>query len=396
MLMKGIIAALIVAAGVAAFLTLHTKTSAPAGANQVAYQPAATMPFQPEAQTLYSATKPGDALKRPERAAASTTRDTKLPYTFSATQCQNQSGATPRFSCLQTYYQGLVDKYGVDVAFSDLKKRYGIDPFVVTDCHPITHVIGREAVTLYPTLSQAYQHGDSFCWSGYYHGVLEGIVKNIGKANLPAKMDSICADIPGKATYNFDYYNCVHGLGHGVMELSGDDVFGSLKQCDNLTGAWEKQSCYSGVFMENVIVFGRDGSSPDLKPDQPLYPCTAVDEKYQFQCYLGQTSFVLQENGGNFAATFKACDGVGTYRDVCGQSAGRDAANYANHDGERTMTTCNLGGNEEDISNCTIGAVKEFISYYHAIDQANTYCNLLSEPYKTTCLNTGKAYFTNF
>ena len=390
----GVIVALIIAILVAlGALTLHSKTATVAQQ----FQPEAAMPFQPEAQMVQSATDPSAALKRPERAAAEASRNTKLPYAYVAQECDGASESAVHFKCLQTYYQKIVDNFGVDVAFSDLKKRYNTDQFVVVECHPITHVIGREAVTLYPTVSQAYQHGDSFCWSGYYHGVLEGVVKNIGQENLPKKMDTICADIPGKATYNFDYYNCVHGLGHGIMELDGDDVFGSLKQCDNLTGDWEKQSCYSGTFMENVIVFGRDGSAPDLKPQDPIYPCTAVDSKYKFQCYLGQTSFVLSQNGGDFKSTFNVCAGVEpAFRDVCGQSIGRDAANYANHDAGKTKTTCDLATFPQDKTNCVIGAVKEFISYYHAITQANAYCNILEDPDKTACLSTGAVYFKNF
>jgi hypothetical protein len=291
----------------------------------------------------------------------------------------------------------LVDKYGVDVAFSDLKKRYTLDPYVVTSCHPLTHVIGREAVTLYPSVSEAYMHGDSFCWSGYYHGVLEGIVKKIGADNLPKEINTICAAIPGKASYSFDYYNCVHGLGHGIMELADDDVFSSLKTCDLLTGNWEQQSCYSGVFMENVITFERDGSAPDLQTAHPLYPCTTVANQYKFQCYLGQTSFVLAQNGGDFKATFDLCANVdASYRAVCDQSLGRDAANYANHDGPTTKSTCSLSTDVSDVDNCVIGAVKEIISYYHAIDQANAFCNLFSDPEKSSCLTTAQQYFAIF
>jgi hypothetical protein len=353
--------------------------------------------FQPEANMLYSAVAPTKSLTEPERAMATSSRDTKLPYNYDSSLCDAFPATETKFQCYQTYYQKLVDTFGVDVAFSDLKKRYTTDSYVVTSCHPLTHVIGREAVTLYPSISEAYMHGDSFCWSGYYHGVLEAIIAKIGQANLPKEIDTICADIPGKSTYDFNYYNCVHGLGHGIMELADDDVFSSLKTCNLLTGNWEQQSCYSGVFMENVITFSRDGSAPDLKPDQPLYPCTEVDDIYKSQCYLGQTSFVLSQNGGDFKKTFDLCANVvAPYRAICDQSLGRDAANYANHDGVTTKNTCSLTTDTTDLDNCVIGAVKEFISYYHAIDQANTFCNLFSDPEKTSCLSTGKQYFRIF
>jgi len=181
------------------------------------------------------------------------------------------------------------------------------------------------------------------------------------------------------------------------MELGADDVFSSLTTCDHLSGPWEKQSCYSGVFMENIIVYERDGSAPNLKPSDPIYPCNTVGAQYKYQCFLGQTSFVLHQNGGNFQKTFDVCSSVEeSYRDVCGQSIGRDAANYAGHDAQRTKVTCNLASEERDSLNCVMGAVKEFISYYHAMEQANTYCNILSESQKQTCLSTGKEYFTLF
>jgi hypothetical protein len=296
------------------------------------------------------------------------------------------------------YYKSIVDTYGVSVAFSDLKKRYAEDPFVVTMCHPLTHVIGREAMgKLYPTVAAAYAHGDSFCWSGYYHGVLETAIKTIGKDELNSQMNAICADIPGKSTYSFEYYNCVHGLGHGVMGVNDDDLFLALGVCDRLTGDWEQQSCESGVFMENIMEYTREGVSHDLKLDQPLYPCTAVNDKYKYQCYLGQTSFVLSLNGGDFKKTFDLCASAeGDFRAVCNQSLGRDAANYANHDGATTQTTCELATDPADADNCVIGAVKEFISYYHSLDQANAFCRLFAEPERSSCLTTGSQYYSIF
>jgi hypothetical protein len=322
-----------------------------------------------------------------------------LPHTKveQSSICTTATKNVDKFACVEAYYTELVDSKGVDAAFVDLKKRYASDPFVAVQCHPITHAIGREAGKKYTVVSEAYMHGDSFCWSGYYHGVLEAIIHKIGENNLPKQIDSICATLPGKSTYSFSYYNCVHGLGHGIMELKADDVFKSVAVCDNLTGSWERQSCYSGVFMENIVHFDSGAFTPDLKKTQPLYPCTAVAEKYKTPCYLGQTSFVLSQNGGDFKKTFELCATVAVpYRSICDQSLGRDAANYARHDGATTKSSCSLATTDADSSDCIVGAVKEFISYYHAIDQSNAYCNLYTDPQKKACLETGKQYFTLF
>lgn len=301
------------------------------------------------------------------------------------------------YGCFKDFYTKLVRSEGVDVAFADLKEKYKTDNYVVSQCHPLTHVIGREAALLYDTVGKAYLHGDSFCWSGYYHGVLEGIASRIGVDDLPKKMDSICVEIPGKASYNFDYFNCVHGLGHSVMELLGDDVFKSLAMCDNLSGNWEKESCYSGVFMENIIAYGLTGTSKYLKDDDLMYPCTAVENVYKNQCYLGQTSHALIKTNFDYKKIFDLCSTLeASYRDICNQSMGRDVANQAYHKAELTRDNCWLATDKRDRDNCVIGAVKEFISYYHSDKEANSFCAILPKDSMGNCQAVAASYYQSF
>src|SRR5262249_55019927 len=145
---------------------------------------------------------------------------------------------------------------GIPAAFADLKVRYEHNPYVVSQCHPLTHVIGREAALSFKDVSSAYTHGDSFCWSGYYHGVLETFLGRIGRDHLTDQINNICSDLNADGKYSFNYFNCVHGLGHGLMAITDDDLPTSLKYCDALKGDWEQQSCAGGVFMENVIADG--------------------------------------------------------------------------------------------------------------------------------------------
>jgi hypothetical protein len=286
---------------------------------------------------------------------------------------------------------------GVDAAFADIKIRYNKNAFIESQCHPLMHTIGQAAAKLYPVVSEAYLHGDSFCWSGYYHGILEGVALRVGKSNFESQLNTICADIPGKATYSFDYYNCLHGLGHGVMELNEDDVFASLKACDVLTGLWEQESCYSGVFMENIIAESINHTSKYLKASDFLYPCDAVDSKYKSECYLGQTSYALEKSNYDFTKVSALCGTVEEpFRDICYQSFGRDAANQAQHDSQKTSNTCSLGITQNDVQNCIVGAVKEFISYYHSDAQAKTFCDIINKSNQAGCLSTTEQYYKQF
>ena len=299
--------------------------------------------------------------------------------------------------CFRDFYSNLIQKGGVKIALSDIKARYDIDPFVRSQCHQLTHVIGREAAILYPTAPQAFAHGDSFCWSGYYHGAMEALVSKVEREEVGKKLDSFCVDIPGKKNFSFDYYNCVHGLGHGAMSILNNELPSSLALCDNLTGAWEKSSCWSGVFMENIIADEINHVSKYLKDDDPLYPCDFVDGKYKNTCYLMQTSRMLALVQSNFAKVFDLCSSVEEpYIDTCYQSLGRDASGRSVSNLEQTKTTCLLGKNYREQSNCIVGAVKDFISYFHSDKQALGLCSAVPKDLEPICLQTVSSYYKQF
>ena len=301
------------------------------------------------------------------------------------------------FTCYENYYRALVTQQGVAYAFADLKRRYPGSGYVKAQCHPLTHVIGREAANVYGQIGRAYANGDSFCWSGYYHGVMEGVVGKISRRELAGTMNTICADVPGKATYNFDYFNCVHGLGHGVMVITDTKLFDSLKLCDNFSGEWERSSCYGGVFMENVMVDNRNHFTEYLRPDEPLYPCVAVEDRYKTPCYLMQTSYILKVTNGDFEKVFVACRAAEpAFRAICYQSTGRDASGSSVSNVQKTKATCELGTDYEQRSNCVVGAVKDFISYFHSDVQARELCAALPEDVRTVCTTTAESYYKSF
>jgi len=55
-----------------------------------------------------------------------------------------------------------------------------------------------------------------------------------------------------------------------------------------------------------------------------------------------------------------------------------------------------LGKGHRQESNCVIGAVKDFISYFHADKQAKEFCSSLPNELKNICLDTAESYYKNF
>ena len=85
----------------------------------------------------------------------------------------------------------------------------------------------------------------------------------------------MCSD-PSLQKAGFLYYQCVHGLGHGLMISTGYDLPYALHVCEKLQTGWDESSCTGGVYMENVNA--ANGTSIGfkttwVKPKDLVYPC---------------------------------------------------------------------------------------------------------------------------
>ena len=112
-----------------------------------------------------------------------------------------------------------------------------------------------------------------------------------------------------------------------------------------ITRSWERQSCYSGVFMQNIVANGSGmHRAVDLKPSDPIYPCDAVTEQEKPSCYLMQTSYVLQVKNWNLPVAFRICDRVeARYVGTCYRSMGRDISGAALLDPGTIVAQCGMG-----------------------------------------------------
>jgi hypothetical protein len=309
---------------------------------------------------------------------------------------------TVTYSCYKKQLAGITNKQGPEAAMALMKKEYNQSSYVKSQCHQLTHIIGRTALDKYKDIADTYAHGDQFCWSGYYHGAMEEIALKNGYDYIIKNANEICKPIAAKGEYSFYHYNCVHGLGHGFMFVKDGDLFASLSACDAIKNDWERTSCYGGVFMQNIM----NEQTPDntakvgskfLKSDQPMYPCTAVAYKYKNQCYLMQTSYALQTVSYDFSKVFEMCGQVDTdFKDTCYTSLGRDASGNSVSNADTTRTTCLLGPNEESQRYCVHGAAMDFVSYFHSDSQANQLCNSLPANLSSDCLAVVKNYYATF
>ncbi len=290
------------------------------------------------------------------------------------------------YDCYEAYLVDILETRGAPDALQELAQLSSNDSFVRSECHPLTHSVGRAAMDRYGSFQEAVVYEDGTCWSGFTHGILEGFMFQYTIEELDQAVTGVCKQDPDQP-YSFDYYNCVHGLGHGVSWRFDNGVFEALPVCDKLEGRWEQQSCHSGVFMQNIVVDGEAHQSRELRPDEPMYPCTAVEEQYKKTCYLMQTSYALRTVDYDYAKGFDLCetDADEGYVETCYRSMGRDISGNSHRESEKVVELCSLGDPELQAE-CYQGAVKNAVFNDHGLENANRLCDLVPERYADACI----------
>lgn len=259
------------------------------------------------------------------------------------------------------------------------------------DCHQEAHIIGR---TGYKVLGEkTFQACDASCHSGCYHGAMEKMLSQYGTANLAERIQHVCSLFDT----SFGTFECLHGVGHGVLAYTDYDVPAALNECKGLLDAFSISSCYGGVFMENIITGqglgtgNEDHTTTWVSKTDPLYPCNKIDTSHdvQFQCYQMQTSWMLTIFRQDYDKVVAECKKVpDAMIPVCFKSLGRDIAGNTLRKPAGIKELCAKVPEENGYYNqCIVGATNVIVDFWgpHLQDQATELCRLLDEPGKGTC-----------
>lgn len=276
--------------------------------------------------------------------------------------------------CVEQAFGNVSFDDGPKRAIALFKQKTAADKAIEANCHRIVHTIGSAALARYDgNVAKAFAEGDSVCWSGYYHGILE-------RAFAPAKTEAdmgriartVCED-KGVRANTYIAYQCVHGLGHGLMIQSGYNLPLSLKICDALATGWDRTSCTGGVFMENISS-SYGFKSRWLRDSDPVYPCNVVAKRHKTYCYLMVTSRILELNKYDFGAAAKVCSTVEAFgKPLCYQSLGRDASGFTRQDAGRIRAICAAAA--AGRQDCVYGAARDIVSNDAATPRAIRLCN---------------------
>jgi mono/diheme cytochrome c family protein len=248
------------------------------------------------------------------------------------------------FHCFEQAFANISYNDGPKAALDKFDEDIKTPGPIESDCHRIAHAIGAGALSHYDgNVGQAFVAGRPSCTSGYYHGILERAFLGIDQSQLGSAARKFCAD-PKIRESEFIAYQCVHGLGHGLMIYTGYDLPVSLHTCDKLSNDWDATGCTGGVFMENYqSSYGV--TSRWLKAKDLIYPCDSVAEKYKFYCYDLVTARILPKVNYNWKKAAAWCrKSEKNWVRVCFQSMGRDASGYTRLNPVEIIRICRNGG----------------------------------------------------
>lgn len=344
--------------------------------------------------------------------------------------------------CMEKALISVIRPAGVDKAMAALLILSRQDDDVGRDGHVFAHGIGIAAYTNAATVAETFSRCTADFQSGCYHGVVQAYFADpaLGDAGLTAgKLNGLCAPYR-TADKRWLQFQCAHGIGHGVMAVQAHHLLKSLDSCDLLGDRFEKEACWGGAFMENVVnatqphhaavtqvaagegheghgaapAGGHEGHGEAaaggheghggaaaghgepgdhasaevfkaLDPEEPLYPCNVVQEHHRQACYLMQTSAILYANNGDFRDAARQCQRAPeAHRNTCYVSLGRDANSWGRGNSERATAYCTAAP-AAGQPYCIVGLVKNVVDVTADPNDGMRFCAQAPDNTKPAC-----------
>jgi mono/diheme cytochrome c family protein len=293
------------------------------------------------------------------------------------------SSCRGEYACLEQAFGNIAYDSGPRSALAELDRRIASDRQVEANCHRIAHMIGAAALQHFRgEIGRAFAAGSASCASGYYHGLLEWKLAGVSEQRAVQLARTVCTKRSIRANA-FLYYQCVHGLGHGLMLYSKYELPDALDLCHRLGNDFDRISCTGGVFMENQqSSYGL--RSKWLRKDNLLYPCTMVAAADKQYCYLMVTSQILPRVGYDWERTARWCRRSDPgFVGICFQSFGRDASGMSRQDPVRIRATCRRA--REGERECLYGAARDILNTNASDLRGRRLCESVPSPNRSYC-----------
>jgi hypothetical protein len=297
----------------------------------------------------------------------------------------------------------ILRREGLGAALDSLEQRAARDSIVLRGAHQMAHALGRDAVARHGGDATVIRECRPTFASGCYHGVVEAALKTAGRIDM-AQLERLCVSIDGLDGPG-PRYECLHGLGHGVLGALDHDLEAALHRCDALSNSRYAGSCRSGVFMEAItaelgppMLHGMHAHAAGheqaaartlaIDPSNPYSPCVAFHDPYAKACWLFQGFVILRANDFDAGRALHICDGAPDGRAArCYESVGHQVTGLFQHDNAWILGQC-AKGDPALGARCAGGATLALNAMDWSGKRAIRLCAAAPEAWKHDCYRT--------
>ncbi len=296
--------------------------------------------------------------------------------------------------------EAILRRDGLGAALDSLALRAARDTSLHRDGHQMAHSLGRMAVAERGGDASIIRECRPVFASGCYHGVVEASLRAAGRIDMP-ELERLCLAVeadggPGAA------FECIHGLGHGVLGALAYDLAATLRHCDALSAPRRAASCHSGAFMEAInsalgppamsgthsahTMHATQQAAPlAIDSADPYSPCRDYGDPYASSCWLFQGFLILRSNEFDAVRALRVCDGAPDGRAArCYESVGHQLTGLFQR-GDRWILDQCARGQAALASQCAAGAALALDAMDWTGSRAANLCAAAPTDWKEAC-----------
>ena len=296
--------------------------------------------------------------------------------------------------------EAVLDSQGLGAALDSLAARAAQDSTLQREGHQLAHALGRRAVARQGADAAVIRECRPVFASGCYHGAVEASLHAGGRVDMP-ELERLCVGIEGSGGPG-PAFECIHGLGHGILGARRYDLETALRDCDALSAPRRAAACHSGAFMEAINAALGAAAMPDahdhaagheqragrplaINAGDPYSPCRAYGEPYASSCWLFQGFVILRANGFDAERALRVCDGAPDGRAArCYESVGHQVTGLFQRGDGWILEQC-AKGKALLAPHCAAGAALALDAMDWSGARAARLCAAAREEWKDAC-----------
>lgn len=291
----------------------------------------------------------------------------------------DRMGISPEFIDRKNHYTAMVGTLGPEETMLRLERDTRQDARTSTMCHLLAHEVGKAAFFKLRSFTLAIQFRSEVCNAGFTHGVIEAFFST--QNNLDDAVSTACKDMN---PFGYKGWQCYHGIGHGIMVATGNDLPATLQTCGRFDQA-SKRACINGAFMENFNTQENLHPSRFLNKNDPFFPCETQSDADKNDCYVYAPTYYLTLFPGQYEQAFAWCTKApASYVDHCVTGVGSQAMKDMPYTPGDVAALCMRSA---FVDQCIGGMIGMHLNYFANPAKSRLVCDFFSDTQKEYCLS---------